>query len=103
MITRVWHGRTSLENCDRYLQFLTAEGTKDYRSTPGNLSVKIWMRKDADCCHFWTVTEWVDLEAIKAFAGDDYMKAVYYPEDSGILLDFEETVDHYTTIDVTGR
>lgn len=101
MMTRVWHGRTSLENGDRYLTFLINEGTREYRSTPGNLSVKIWTRNEADCCHFWTVTEWVDLESIKAFAGQDYEKAVYYPQDSGILLEFEEKVSHYSSMDVT--
>lgn len=94
MITRIWHGRTALKNATSYLQFLLNEGTREYRQTPGNLSVKVWRKVDADCCHFWTVTEWTDIEAIKRFAGDDYGKAKYYPEDEGILLEFEEGVEH---------
>jgi len=43
------------------------------------------------------VTEWTNIEAIKRFAGEDYEKAKYYPEDSGILLEFEEKVIHYET------
>jgi heme-degrading monooxygenase HmoA len=97
MITRTWHGRTSLKNADYYLQFLLHEGTKEYLQTTGNLSVKVWERKEEDCCHFWTVTEWTDIEAVKGFAGEDYEKAVYYPEDNGILLEFEENVNHYET------
>lgn len=41
MITRIWHGRTSLENADHYLQFLLHEGTKEYLQAKGNLSVKV--------------------------------------------------------------
>jgi heme-degrading monooxygenase HmoA len=97
MITRVWHGRTNLENAENYLQFLLHDGTKEYWETNGILSVKIWQRKEADCCHFWTVTEWKNTEAIKGFAGEDYEKARYYPYDRGILLEFEEKVMHHET------
>jgi heme-degrading monooxygenase HmoA len=103
MITRIWHGRTSLRNGSRYLEFLLNDGTKEYRATPGNVSVKVWKRDEQDCCHFYTVTEWVDLEAVKRFAGEDYEKAVYYPEDDGILLEFEGKVMHYESFDVTGQ
>lgn len=101
MITRIWHGRTSLENADNYLQFLLHKGTEEYLQTEGNLSVKVWRRIENDCCHFWTVTEWVDIESIKRFAGEDYEKAVYYPEDDGVLLEFEEKVSHRETYTVT--
>ena len=97
MITRVWHGRTNPENAEKYLQFLLHDGTQEYWETKGILSVKIGQWKEAHCCHFWTVTEWINIEAIKRFAGEDYEKAKYYPEDSGILLEFEEKVIHYET------
>ena len=103
MITRVWHGRTSLQNADNYLHFLLHDGTKEYLQTGGNLSVKVWQHKAQDCCHFWTVTEWSNIEAIKDFAGEDYEKAKYYPQDDGILLEFEETVNHYETYPVSGN
>ncbi len=31
------------------------------------------------------------------FAGEDYEKARYYPEDKEYLLEFEEAVNHYET------
>jgi hypothetical protein len=39
--------------------------------------------------------------SIKSFAGEDYEKAVYYPGDNGILLEFEEKVNHHETIIIT--
>ena len=101
MITRIWHGKTSLENAERYLQFLLQDGTKEYWQTEGIQSVKIWRQKDDNCCHFWTVTEWTTIDAIKRFAGEDYEKAKYYPQDTGILLEFEEKVNHYETFTLT--
>jgi heme-degrading monooxygenase HmoA len=102
MITRVWHGRTSLRDADKYLDFLLSQGTGDYRKISGNLSVRVWRKLDRDCCHFLTVTEWESIDAIKEFAGEDYEKAVYYPEDNGVLLEFEEKVSHYESFNLTG-
>ena len=103
MITRIWHGRTNLQHAENYLQFLLTDGTKEYLETEGNLSVKVWRQKAQDCCHFWTVTEWTNIEAIKGFAGEDYEKAKYYPQDNGILLEFEEKVRHYESWSVSGN
>jgi uncharacterized damage-inducible protein DinB/heme-degrading monooxygenase HmoA len=101
MITRIWHGRTRPEDGDRYLEQLVVAGTEEYRQTPGNLSAKIWRQQENDACHFWTVTEWEDLSSVKAFAGEDFQRAKYYPEDQGILLEFEEHVQHYACYDVS--
>jgi heme-degrading monooxygenase HmoA len=100
MITRVWHGRTSLANADSYLEFLLTKGTADYKKIKGNLSVRVWRRVEKDCVHFYTVTEWDSIESVKQFAGEQFEKAVYYPEDQGILLEFEETVMHYESFSI---
>ena len=97
MITRIWHGRTSLQKADDYLDFLLQDGTKEYLQTEGNLSVKIGRQKQKDCCHFWTITEWSDIKSMKGFAGDDYERAKYYPQDDDFLLEFEEKVIYYET------
>ncbi|HET9487871.1 MAG TPA: DinB family protein [Chryseosolibacter sp.] len=101
MITRTWHGRTRPEKGDQYLAFLLEEGTRDYLKTEGNLSVKVWRKKEEDACHFWTVTEWRDIASVKSFAGEAYEKARYYPQDKGMLLEFEETVNHYESVDAS--
>jgi hypothetical protein len=54
-------------------------------------------RVEDDVCHFWTVTEWDSYESIKKFAGEDFEKAKYYPEDQQFLLEFEENVIHCET------
>lgn len=100
MITRVWHGKTSLENADSYLDFLLTRGTEGYKKINGNLSVRVWRKPEETVCHFYTVTEWDNIDSIKAFASEDYEKAVYYPEDNGFLLEFEEHVAHYESYNI---
>jgi heme-degrading monooxygenase HmoA len=97
MITRIWHGITSAQDADPYLEYIKQTGLKEYRETPGNLSAKIWRQIAGDVCHFYTVTEWDSIASIKKFAGDDFEKAKYYEEDKKYLLEFEPHVNHYET------
>lgn len=97
IITRMWHGRTKIEHADEYLEYLKKTGIKDYKNIPGNLSAEVWRRKENEICHFWTVTKWNSIESIIQFAGKEYEKARYYPEDKEYLLEFEENVIHFET------
>ena len=42
-----------------------------------------------------TLSHWESEDVIRAFAGDDLLKAKYYPEDNDFLLEFEPTVQHF--------
>lgn len=98
MIVRIWHGRTRRERGDEYATFLTRRAIPDYRGVPGNLDVAILRRDEGDVSHFLTVTRWISEEAIRAFAGSEVLKAKYYPEDQGFLLEFEPEVQHFTVV-----
>ncbi len=95
MICRIWHGRTPVSKADAYEVFLHARAVPDYQSIPGNLSVDILRRDEGDVSHFLTVTHWESEAVIRAFAGEDLLKAKYYPEDREYLLEFEPLVQHY--------
>jgi heme-degrading monooxygenase HmoA len=95
MIVRMWHGRTSRQQADAYAAFLAERAIPDYRSTPGNLAVYVLRRDEPDATHFITLTHWDSEDAIRAFAGEDLLRAKYYPEDAGFLLEFERQVVHY--------
>ena len=45
-----------------------------------------------------TVTLWESLEAVRAFAGDDYEQAVVPPEARALLESFDERSRHYDVI-----
>lgn len=99
MIARIWHGVTSAKHYDEYWTFLHQRAIPDYRSTPGNLGVRLFRRLEGERAHFLTLSYWKSLDSIRAFAGDDIARAKYYPEDTRYLLEFEPTVVHYEATD----
>jgi heme-degrading monooxygenase HmoA len=95
MIARFWHGMVPASKGDAYHDLLMRTGVPDYRATPGNRGVTIFRRDDGDVTHFYLMTYWESMDAVRAFAGDDPERARYYPEDHDFLLEFEPTVTHY--------
>ncbi len=89
MIVRTWHGRTSLKDADAYEEFMRVRAAPDYASVEGLVQLFFTRRDDADCAHFLLVTVWKNMDAVKAFAGDDPSLAKYYPEDDAYLLEKE--------------
>jgi heme-degrading monooxygenase HmoA len=98
MIARVWRGVTPAAKADDYLAYLEATGLKEYRATPGNRGVQVLRRLAGDDAEFVLISLWDSLDAIRAFAGDDYERAVYYPEDGAYLRAFAPGVEHYDVL-----
>ena len=95
MIARTWRGAVRAEDADAYVQYLEETGLSAYRATPGNQGVYGLRRIDGDRCEFLLVTLWDDMDAVRAFAGDDPTRAVYYPEDNRFLVERNSIVEHY--------
>ena len=95
MIARIWHGVTPSSKAEQYLDYLNETGIPDYRATEGNQGVYVLRKIEGSQAHFLLLTLWESLDAIKRFAGPDFEKARYYPEDGEYLLERELTVDHY--------
>ena len=98
MIARIWRGFTLESDKDTYFEFLQKTGLKDYAATPGNHGVWTLRRVRDGKAEFTLISLWESYEAIKRFAGDDYEKAHYYPEDKKFLLEFELMVAHYEVL-----
>ena len=95
MIARIWRGVTPAEKAEQYLAYLLETGLKDYRAVPGNQGVQVLHRTSEDKTEFLLLSLWESYEAIRAFAGNDLERAVYYPKDHEFLLELEPTVTHY--------
>ena len=95
MIARIWHGRTRAEDYEAYTSFLKERAIPDYRGTEGFVRLLFLRALREGEGHFLLITFWEDLEAVKRFAGEEYQKAKYYPEDERYLLEFPEEVVHY--------
>jgi heme-degrading monooxygenase HmoA len=59
--------------------------------------VTVLRRVVEDRAEFVLISYWESMDAIKAFAGDEPERAVYYSEDERFLLVKTPTVDHYET------
>ena len=55
-------------------------------------------RPVGELVEFVTFSLWDSLDAIKAFAGEDYETAVFYPEDDRYLVERDETCTHWEVV-----
>jgi heme-degrading monooxygenase HmoA len=103
LIARIWHGSTQAARADEYLAYLERTGASECRATPGNRGVYVLRRIKQDRAEFTFISLWESVEAIRRFAGEDYEKAHYYPEDRDFLLELEPFVEHYDVLDAPSR
>ncbi|WP_154785117.1 MULTISPECIES: antibiotic biosynthesis monooxygenase [unclassified Flavobacterium] len=95
MIARIWHGKTRIEDYETYTAFTIKTAIPDYSKTPGFIKLSFLRNIKNNEAHYTLITYWENLEVIKNFAGEDFEKAKYYPEDRNFLLEFEEKVEHF--------
>lgn len=95
MIARIWRGITLAGKADAYVDYLNETGLKDYAKTPGNLGVTVLRRLQGEHCEIVLISLWESMTAVRAFAGENPERSVYYPEDEQYLLEMEPLVRHY--------
>ena len=83
----MWQGRTKIEHVEEYTQFMMVRAIPDYEKTKGFVKLSFLKRVDNEFAYFNLITYWEDLEVIKNFAGTDFERAKYYPEDKNYLID----------------
>ena len=94
MIARIWHGWAKPGNADAYEALLRAEVLPGIERIDGYRGAYV-LRTDGEDVEFVTVTLWDTIDAIRAFAGDDYEGAVVPPEAKRLLERFDERSRHY--------
>ncbi len=95
MIARIWRGAVRSEDANAYAAYVRDTGIAQYRSTPGNLGAWILRRPAGELTEIVTFSLWDGMDAVRAFAGDDPERAVFYPEDDRYLVERDLTVEHY--------
>ena len=97
MICRIWHGWTAPHNAEPYETLLKEEifvGI-DGRDIPGYRGIQLLRRDVGDEVEFVTMMWFESLDAVRAFAGDDYEAAVVPPQARAVLARFDERSQHY--------
>lgn len=97
MIARIWHGWTTAENAgayDRELREKILPGIRA-RQIRGLREIQLFRRSLETEVEFMTVIWFDSLEAVRAFAGEDYETAVMQPEDLLWLKRYDARSQHY--------
>jgi heme-degrading monooxygenase HmoA len=102
MIARIWRGAVRRSDADRYADYMRGTGVKEYAETAGNRGVLMLRRDESDRSEFVMVTLWESWDAVRAFAGDDVERAVFYPEDEAFLVERDLTAMHYEVLEARG-
>jgi len=94
MIVRSWAGRTRAGDLERYVEYVRSTGLDAFAATPGNLGFEVHGRRDGETAEVVVVSYWASMDAVRAFAGDEPERAVFYPEDDHFLVDRDLDVRH---------
>lgn len=80
---------------DDFTRHLAATGIADYRAQPACLGAELWSRDEGERVRFTLVSRWTSREAIIAYAGADWERAVLYPGDDALGLEPDLRVTHF--------
>jgi antibiotic biosynthesis monooxygenase (ABM) superfamily enzyme len=97
MITRLWRGWTAIESADAYERFLLSELFPSMRDIAGFRGADVLRRDERDEVAFVTLTRFDSIDAIRAFAGEDYETPVLEPQAPALLSRYDEKALHFDT------
>ena len=95
MIARVWRGATAAEDGGAYAAYIEETGTTNARKLRGSRGTLVLRHTDGDRTEFQTIILFDSLDDVRAFAGDNIERAVFYPEDDRYLIERDLSVTHY--------
>jgi hypothetical protein len=97
VIARIWHGWTTPPNADRYEALLrdTVFPGIAAKQVSGYRGIRLLRRPAGAEVEFLTIMWFDSLDAVRAFAGDDYERAYVPPAARELLGRFDERSQHY--------
>jgi hypothetical protein len=96
-VVRVWKGYGTAEGVDRYCrEHFSTTVLPQLQALSGFLDANVLVRSVGDMTELVVATVWESLDAVRAFAGDEYETAVVEPIVGDLLERFEDDVTHFT-------
>lgn len=95
MIARLWRGWTTLEHADAYEKLLQEQVLPGLQHIDGYQGGYILRQDGNDETEFVVMNLFDSLDAIKAFAGNEYTIPVFEPEARQLLSKVEPIARHY--------
>jgi heme-degrading monooxygenase HmoA len=99
MIIRAWRGRAAPANPQGYPKHFRDHVAPELASLQGFVGASLSRRSTNAAIEFLVLTRWKSLEHIKQFAGADIGRAVVEPGAIAELIDFDDTVQHYESVE----
>ena len=95
VIARVWRGWTRAADAHQYDAHYHGEVLPGLGQIPGFRGARLLRRTVAGETEFVSVTFFDDVDAIRAFAGPEFEKAVVAEDARRVLVRFDDRVIHY--------
>jgi heme-degrading monooxygenase HmoA len=103
MIARIWRGWAPLATADDYQRHYSAEVSGHLRAVDGFRGARLLRQDDGQEVMFTSITYFTSVDAVRAFAGDDYQQAVVEETARQALSRWEQRVSHHeVAVDVPG-
>ena len=102
MIARSWRGAVRTADAEAYAAYIDETGMAHDAETPGNRGAWMLTREIGDLTEFITFSLWDSYDAVRAFAGDDYEVARFYPEDDRYLVERDDRCHHWDVVRTVG-
>ena len=99
MLMRIWRGITAQGQADAYLRHLQQTALPALAEQKGLRGAWVLRRVQGEQCEFQVLSLWDSLKDLRAYAGKQPERAVYYDEDDKYLLDMEPLVRLYEVAD----
>jgi len=94
MIARMWRGWASSATADDYQHHYESEVASHLSEVSGFSGARLLRREEGDEVMFTSITFFSGLDAVRAFAGPDYHKAVVQEAARRALVRWDEQVTH---------
>jgi len=101
MIARIWHGWTTHENAPVYEDLLKNEvfPSIEEKKVKGYKKISLLKRMHEQEIEFITIMLFDNLDAVRAFVGEDYERSYVPPKARQVLSRHDERSQHYEIID----
>jgi len=95
MIARHWKGLAKKERAADYIKHLKSETFEKLNHINGFVKASILSREIEAGIEFLIITEWIDIEALKQFAGESYESAVVPQVAREMMVSYDQVASHY--------
>jgi len=98
MIARIWHGWAPHASAADYQRHYQSEVSGHLQAVSGFCGARLLRRDDGREVMFTSITYFVSMDAVRAFAGDDYEQAVVEDAARRALSRWDERVIHHEVV-----